>query len=78
MVRTHSLPIDTNDRVRRSLLRLGEFPQMGPALAGAWDGYRFILGPWPWMVLVYEVLDGAVFVVTIQDARSSAAASGSR
>ena len=78
MVRTHSLPADTGRRVARSLTVLEAFPELGPALVGRWEGYRFILGPWSWMVLVYEVIGDEVAVVTIQDARSSSAASGSR
>ena len=75
LIRTHSLPTDTRLRVMRSLRSLAEFPQLGPALAGRWDGYRFILGPWRWLILVYVVIEeeDRVVVVTIQDARSSTA-----
>jgi hypothetical protein len=46
---------------------------MGPALSGRWEGFRFLLGPWRWLVLVYVYLeaDDRVVVVTIQDARSA-------
>jgi hypothetical protein len=73
LIRTHSLPADTRPRVIRSLRSLGEFPKLGPALAGRWDGYRFILGPWRWLILVYVFIEDEdrVVVVTIQDARSS-------
>lgn len=72
-----SLPADTSDRVRRSLLPLVEFPRLGPELTGRWAGMRFVLGPWRWMLLVYEYDEAAdrVAVLTIQDARSSSAAS---
>ena len=75
LIRTHSLPSDTKLRVGRSLRSLVEFPKLGPALAGRWDGYRFILGPWRWLILVYVFIeeDDGVVVVTIQDARSSTA-----
>lgn len=71
-----SLPTDTRDRVRRSLTPLAEFPHLGPELTGRWTGMRFLLGPWRWMLLVYEYDEDAdrVTVLTIQDARSSAAA----
>jgi plasmid stabilization system protein ParE len=71
-----SLPRDTRHRVRRSLTPLAEFPRLGPELTGRWTGMRFLLGPWRWMVLVYEYDEDAdrVTVLTIQDARSSAAA----
>jgi len=80
LIRTHSLPGDTRTRVARSLRSLVEFPKIGPALAGRWDGYRFILGPWRWLILVYVLIEeeDRVVVVTIQDARSSAAVTGSR
>jgi plasmid stabilization system protein ParE len=71
-----SLPADTRERVRRSLEPLGEFPRLGPELTGRWQGTRFVLGPWRWMLLVYEHIENEdrVVVLTIQDARSSSAA----
>lgn len=71
-----SLPGDTRDRVRRSLAPLAEFPRLGPELTGRWSGLRFLLGPWRWMLLVYEYDEETdrVVVLTIQDARSSSAA----
>ena len=78
---THRLPADTNERIRRSLLALARFPPLGASLdAGGWDGFRFLLGPWRWMVIVYEYLedDDVVLIVTVQDARSSHAAPGAR
>lgn len=75
MTRTHSLPDSTNDRVRASLAVLADFPQLGPMLTGKWAGFRFVLGPWPWMLLVYVWDRDAdiVAVVTIQDSRSGSA-----
>ncbi len=80
LIQTHSLPADTRARVARSLHSLVEFPRIGPALIGRWDGYRFILGPWRWLILVYVFIEeeDRVVVVTIQDARSSAAVTGSQ
>lgn len=80
LIRTHSLPADTRARVARSLRPLKELPQIGPELAGRWDGMRFVLGPWRWMLLVYVVLEDErrVVVVTIQDARSAAAPTATR
>jgi plasmid stabilization system protein ParE len=71
-----SLPADTRDRVRASLAPLAEFPLLGPELAGRWQGLRFLLGPWRWMLIVYEYLEAEdrVVILTIQDARSSSAA----
>jgi plasmid stabilization system protein ParE len=78
LVLTHSLPRDTRDRVRGSLRSLERFPRLGPELTGRWEGFRFILGPWRWMVLVYvfDERHDRVVIVTIQDARTSSAATG--
>lgn len=73
LTRTHSLPAGTRARVAASLRPLAEFPRLGPELQGRWEGFRFVLGPWRWMVIVYTYLedDDRVVVVTIQDGRSS-------
>jgi plasmid stabilization system protein ParE len=70
-----SLPADTSDRIRRSLRPLEQFPLLGPELSGRWSRRRFLVGPWRWMLLVYEYRadDDLVVVVTIQDPRSSTA-----
>ena len=76
LVLTHSLPRDTPERVRGTLRSLERFPRLGPELTGRWEGFRFLLGPWRWMLLVY-ILDedrDRVVIVTIQDARTSGAA----
>jgi hypothetical protein len=70
-----SLPSDTRVRVRSSVEPLGRFPRLGPEIGGRWQGLRFVLGPWRWMLVVYEYLEAEdrVVIVTIQDARSSSA-----
>ena len=80
LIRTHSLPADTRARVARSLRGLQQHPLMGPALSGRWEGFRFLLGPWRWMLLVYVFIEAEdrVVVVTIQDAGSSTAVTASR
>lgn len=76
---THRLPSDTNERIRRSVRGLGRFPRLGTALEGDWQGFRFVLGPWRWMIVVYEVYDAdRVVIVTVQDGRSSASATAAR
>lgn len=76
MILTHSLPVDTKARVARSLQPLSRFPLLGRELEGRWSPFRFILGPWRWVLIVYvyDELDDVVLVLTIQDARSSVAA----
>lgn len=75
LITLDSLPSDTRARAARSLRPLASFPNLGPALSGPWDGYRVLLGPWRWLLLVYVVLEeeDRVVVVTVQDARSSTA-----
>lgn len=74
-----TLPPNAIERVRRSLAPLATFPRLGPALAGRWEGLRFILGPWRWMLIVYVHLEDEdrVVVVGIHDARTSGAATSS-
>ncbi len=76
MILTHSLPADTSARVKRSLRPLERFPLLGRALEGRWRPFRFLLGPWRWLLIlyVYDEREDVVLVVTLQDARSSAAA----
>jgi hypothetical protein len=80
IIHTHSLPADTRARVARSLRGLERFPLMGPALSGRWESYRFLLGPWRWLLLVYVFIESEdrVVVVTIQDARASSAVTTTR
>lgn len=76
MILTHSLPADTKARVARSLEPLSRFPLLGRELEGRWSPFRFLLGPWRWMLIlyIYDEPEDVVLVVTIQDARSSSAA----
>ena len=80
LIRVHSLPPNTRARVKRSLRGLEKFPLMGPQLTGRWEGLRFVLGPWRWMLLVYTHIEAEqrVVVVAVQDARSSTAVTTSR
>lgn len=69
------LPADTWARVARSLRVLETFPLAGPALEGRWVPARFVLGPWPWMILLYlydEPTDRVQLVAAV-DARCSTA-----
>jgi plasmid stabilization system protein ParE len=81
LILTHSLPADTKDRFKRSVAPLAEFPRLGRELEGAgFDGMRFLLGPWRWLVIVYSYdLDAdEVWILTVEDARSSAAVTNFR
>ncbi len=76
LILTHSLPPDTKIRVKRSLRVLERFPRIGRELEGSWQPFRFILGPWRWLLTlyVYDEHGDVVLVLTMQDARSSTAA----
>ena len=80
LIATHSLPPDTRGRVKRSLRPLEDFPYIGAPLGGHWQGFRFLLGPWRWMLIVYEYFEDekTVVIMTIQDGRSSGAATAAR
>jgi hypothetical protein len=75
LILSHSLPADTRERVKHSLLPLGRFPRLGPEIARLEDGkeLRFLIGPWPWLLLIYlydEETDH-VTVVSPEDGRSA-------
>jgi len=81
LILTHSLPADTTERFKHSILPLEQFPLLGRALEGGYyDGLRFVLGPWRWMVIVYEHDPEAaeVKILALEDARSSNAATSYR
>jgi hypothetical protein len=80
LIQTHSLPASTVGRFAASIEPLTTFPSIGAPLGGRWSGYRFILGPWRWMLIVHEYQQDhdLVGIVTVQDARSSGAATGWR
>ena len=73
LIRTHSLPADTMERVGHSLRALERFPLLGAELEGRWSGFRFLLGPWRWMIVVYvyDATDDRAAIVTIQDGRAA-------
>jgi hypothetical protein len=80
LVVTHSLPAGTLGRVTRSIEPLTRFPLLGRALEGQWSDFRFVLGPWRWMLMIYaydEAVD-VVTIVTIQDGRTFVAPTGLR
>lgn len=80
LIVANSLPSDARDRVKRSLRILERFPQAGSKLSGRWDRFRFVLGPWRWMLFVYLYDEDGdrVIIVTVQDARSATSATTSQ
>lgn len=71
LILPHDLPEDTPQRVARRLRALARFPKLGPVLSGHWTGARYVLGPWSWLLIVYEYDEHAdtAIVLTMQDAR---------
>ena len=76
LIATRNLPASTRDRIRGQLSPLGTFPLLGRELLGRWAGFRVVLGPWSWMLLVYRYDESRdeVAIVTIQDSRTATAA----
>lgn len=76
LIATHRLPADTRRRFKSAIRSVGEFPHMGtPLHAEGWQGFRYIGGPWPWMISIYEYLesDDLVLIVSVEDTRASTA-----
>lgn len=71
-----NLPADSWARIVHSLRILETFPSGGRALEGRWEGTRLILGPWPWMLLLYRYNEATdqVRVLAMHDARSATSA----
>ena len=74
LVLTHNLPADARERVRRSLAPLERFPRLGATIREDRPDERFLIGPWHWLVVVYEYreTEDRVVVLTIKDGRSAA------
>ncbi|MDP2957632.1 MAG: hypothetical protein Q8N53_14495 [Longimicrobiales bacterium] len=80
LIRELKLPRNTRSRVRTRLGQLTEFPESGEELTGRWHGFRYILGPWRWMLIlfVYDKDADQVNVVTVQDSRTARSATSLR
>jgi hypothetical protein len=80
LITSRQLPADTRERVRRSLSQLETFPLAGRTLMGGWRAFRLVLGPWPWMLIIYQY-DETTDIVTafaVHEARTGSAATSSR
>lgn len=76
LIETRQLPVDTRERVSRTLLMLEEFPRAGKQLSGVWRDCRALIGPWGWLIVVYMYVEAKdrVVVIAFHDARTSDAA----
>lgn len=79
-IATRQLPADTRERVRRSLSQLETFPLSGRRLVGRWRAFRLLIGPWPWMLLIYQYDEttDTVTILAVHDARTRSAATSGR
>jgi hypothetical protein len=75
LVLTHSLPVDTRERIRRSLAPLERFPRLGAIVHEDRPDERFLIGPWQWLVVVYEYREAEdrVVVLSFEDGRAAGA-----
>jgi plasmid stabilization system protein ParE len=75
-ISTLNLPDHAWARIARSLRTLETFPLAGVELGGNWVPVRFLLGPWPWMLLLYRYEESSdrVDVVAMHDGRSATSA----
>ncbi len=80
LIRSHSLPADTEARFAESVQALSAFPRLGPELGARFAGRRFILGPWRWMVIVYRWYEDRdlVAVLAVVDGRSQSSPTSRR
>lgn len=76
LIETRQLPVDTRERVSRTLPTLEEFPRAGKQLSGVWRDCRALIGPWGWLIVVYMYIEAEdrVVIVAFNDARASEAA----
>lgn len=76
LILTHALPADTRGRIKASLQPLARFPRLGPEITRLETGeeLRFVVGPWPWLILVYLYDEGdeRATVVSAEDGRAAA------
>jgi hypothetical protein len=75
-ISTLNLPDDAWARIARSLRTLETFPFAGVELGGNWAPTRFVLRPWPWMILLYSYEESSdrIYVVAMHDGRSATSA----
>ena len=73
LMATHLLPADTKQRLTSSLRPLARFPRLGVEIGERRPSYRFLIGPWPWLVVIYGYIEqeDRVVVLSIEDGRSS-------
>jgi plasmid stabilization system protein ParE len=73
LIRSRTLPADTPQRIWRVLEPLRMFPELGARLGGRFTEQRFVLGPWRWMIVIYELDPNAdtVVILRVLDGRTS-------
>lgn len=73
LIASHGLPGDTAARIGRRLRPLEDFPLIGRVLEGRYEGLRYLVGSWPWLLTIYEVHEerGEAAVLAFVDARTA-------
>lgn len=73
LIQTHRLPENTIERFGRSIRPLADFPELGAELGGAFAPWRFLLGPWRWMIVIYRFYPepDLVAILAVVDGRTS-------
>lgn len=74
LVLTHSLPTDTRDRIEASSQPLERFPRIGPEIRTLdEESLRFLIGPWPWLLIIYLYVEAEerVVIVSVEDGRAA-------
>ncbi len=74
LVLTHSLPADTRARVEASARPLERFPLLGPEIRTLEEGsLRFLIGPWPWLLIIYLYVEAEerIVIVSVEDGRAA-------
>ena len=74
LIESRSLPPNTRSRVAAAVRHLSDFPRAGsplPALDGL-QGLRVVVGPWDWMLVIYEWIeeDDLAAIIVIEDSRA--------
>jgi plasmid stabilization system protein ParE len=76
LVLTHSLPTDTRLQIEESARPLTRFPRFGPRIKELQGNaeLRFLIGPWPWLVIVHAffMTENRVVIVSVEDGRTAA------
>lgn len=80
LAESRSLPSGAKERALEIAEHLGQYPQMGSPLPHAHHDLRYLLGPWPRMILVYAYStdEDVVTLIGVEDSRQADAVTARR